>query len=134
VRDFEQETQTQIAQLRSLAGQAKSNTYNAGNTAELETAGAEMNSVLSRLLVIVEAYPDLKSNENFLALQDELAGTENRVKWERDRYNDEVRNYRVSTRRFPTSIVAGMAGFESDRWEQFTAEEGAEEAPDVVFT
>lgn len=133
-RDFEQETQTQIALLRSQAAGAQQKVASANTAEELNQAGAEMSGVLSRLMVVVEAYPDLKSNENFLALQDELAGTENRVKWERDNYNDAVKTYRTKTRSFPTSIVAGMAGFYPDKWEQFQAEPGSEVVPQVVFT
>lgn len=78
-----------------------------------------------------EAYPDLKANENFLSLQDELAGTENRVTTERTRYNARVKEYNVSVRRFPNNIFAGMFGFTTR--EQFEAEEGASQAPVVEF-
>lgn len=123
---FEQETQTEVARLRS--GIANAKTPN-----ELATAGDEMNSFISGIMVNVEAYPDLKANQNFLALQDELAGTENRIKWERDNYNDAVATYKVQTRRFPTNIIARAFGFEEDKWEMFKAEEGAEDAPEVQF-
>jgi LemA protein len=86
---------------------------------------------LARLLVVVENYPNLKANENFLSLQDELAGTENRIKVERDRYNEAVKKMNVKVRRFPSNIVAGMFGFETK--EVFEAEEGAEIAPEVSF-
>jgi LemA protein len=130
-KDFEQQTQTQIAQLRSQAGQAKIDMGNAKDVEQLQAANSQMSSVLSRLMVIVEAYPDLKSNANFLALQDEIAGTENRVKWERDNYNNAVQDYKVSTRTFPTNMIAGMFGFSPDKWNMFQADAGAEKAPDV---
>ncbi len=78
-----------------------------------------------------EAYPDLKANENFMSLQDELAGTENRIATERTRYNDAVKSYNVSVRRFPNNIFAGMFGFSTRQ--MFAAEEGAQHAPKVEF-
>ena len=111
-RDYEANTLIQITELRSEAGQAKVSIDSATSPAELQAAMGNMNSVLSRLLVIVENYPDLKANENFLSLQDELAGTENRIKVERDNYNAAVRDYNILARRFPTSIIARWFGFE----------------------
>jgi len=90
-----------------------------------------LNSALSRLLVVVENYPNLKANENYLSLQDELAGTENRVKVERDIYNKAVRDYSIKTRRFPTNIVAGMFGF--GKKDMFEADEGTDKVPEVNF-
>jgi LemA protein len=92
-----------------------------------------MSSVLSRLLVIVEAYPDLKANQNFQSLQDELAGTENRIKYERDNYNDAVQSYKTAVRTFPGSLVAGMSGLSADKWKMFEADQGADKAPTVDF-
>lgn len=133
-KNFEQETQIKIAEIRSQAGQAKAAVNNAKDIGDLQNAGMEMNSALSRLLVIVEAYPELKSNQNFLALQDELAGTENRVKYERDEYNNAVREYKTAVRSFPTNIIAGMFGFSVDKWKMFEAEKGAEKVPKVSFS
>lgn len=124
--NFEKETQTQVAALRSGISNAKS-------TSDLNTVGAKMNSLVSGILLNVEAYPELKSATNFLALQDELAGTENRIKWERDNYNDAVKDYKQSVRRFPVNIIAGMFGFEVDKWEMFEANDGAENPPIVSF-
>src|SRR3989338_4816580 len=118
-RDFEQSTLTEITQLRSEAGQAQVNVQNAQDADSLQQAGTDMSSVVSRLLVIVENYPDLKSNENFLALQDELAGTENLIKYERDQYNEAVKGYKQNVRMFPTNMVAGMFGFSADKWNTF---------------
>lgn len=106
------------------AGVGKANT-----PSELAEAGAEMNSVLSRLLVVVENYPDLKANENFLDLQVQLEGTENRIKVERDNYNKAVKKLNIKTRRFPSYLIANWFGFTGKDY--FAAEEGAEEAPDV---
>ncbi len=131
-KDYEQETLTQITELRSQAGQAKVNIDSATSPAQLEASMGEMNSALSRLLVIVENYPDLKASENFLSLQDELAGTENRIKVERDIYNGAVKAYNVKVRSFPTNIVANMNGFEKDD-EMFEADAGSDVAPKVDF-
>lgn len=130
-KNFEKDTQTEIAQMRSQAGQAKIDMNNAKDAEQLQAANSQMSSVLARLMVVVEAYPDLKSNANFLALQDEIAGTENRVKWERDEYNNAVKDYKLAVRTFPTNIMAGMFGFSQEKWKMFQAEAGAEKAPDV---
>jgi len=95
-------------------------------------ANGQLDSALSRLLVIVENYPQLKSNENFMRLQDELAGTENRIAVERRRYNDTVQDYNTYIALFPNSLVAGFAGFaRNDAY--FKTEEGARQAPKVNF-
>jgi LemA protein len=91
----------------------------------------QLESALGRLLVIVENYPELKSSENFTRLQDELAGTENRIAVARKRYNDSVREFNTRIRRYPASVVAGRLGFESR--EYFQIEERAREAPEVDF-
>lgn len=130
-KNFEKDTQTEIAQMRSQAGQAKIDMNNAKDVEQLQAANSQMSSVLARLMVVVEAYPDLKSNANFLALQDEIAGTENRVKWERDEYNNAVKDYKLAVRTFPTNIMAGMFGFSQEKWKMFQAEAGADKAPDV---
>ena len=94
-------------------------------------ANAGLNSALGRLLAIAENYPELRSNHNFIRLQDELAGTENRVAVERQRYNDAVRVYRTDIRRFPNNLLARAFGF-GER-EYFEANEGASEVPQVMF-
>ena len=91
----------------------------------------EVGSALGRLIAIAESYPDLKANQNFLELQKQLEGTENRISTERRKYNEEVRNYNVKLRRFPTNIIAGMFGFE--KRVMFEAQEGADIAPVVEF-
>ena len=94
-------------------------------------AQQEVGSALGRLIAISESYPQLRANENFLALQTQLEGTENRIKTERDRYNEAVQAFNVKIRRFPTNILASMFGFE--RRTMFEAEAGAEKAPEVQF-
>jgi LemA protein len=94
-------------------------------------ANNELTGALSRLLVVVENYPDLKANVNFLKLQDELAGTENRIAVERKRYNDKVLTYNVLIRSFPSNILAGMFGFEKAAF--FEAPAAAKAAPQVKF-
>jgi LemA protein len=95
------------------------------------SANNELSGALSRLLVVVERYPDLKSNQNFLRLQDELAGTENRISVERKRYNDAVQAYNVAIRSFPANLLAGMFGFAKAAF--FEAPAAAKAAPQVKF-
>ena len=92
-------------------------------------AAQQMDSALSRLIAVAENYPNLKANENYLSLQDELAGTENRIKLSRTEYNAAIKAYNVKVRRVPTNIIAGLFGFEQRTG--FEAEEGASQAPDV---
>src|SRR5512140_1463705 len=94
-------------------------------------ANNELSSALSRLLVVVERYPDLKSNQNFLRLQDELAGTENRISVERRRYNEAVQAYNVAIRSFPANLLAGMYGFAKAAF--FEDPAAAKAAPQVKF-
>jgi LemA protein len=91
----------------------------------------EVNGALGRLIAVAESYPDLKANENFMQLQQQLEGTENRISTERRKYNEAVREYNVAIRRFPSNIIAGMFGFE--KMELFEAAEGADEVPVVEF-
>lgn len=91
----------------------------------------EVGSAIGRLIAISESYPDLKANQNFLDLQKQLEGTENRISTERREYNQQVRDFNASIRRFPTSLIASMFGFE--KMEMFEAQEGAEVAPVVAF-
>jgi len=95
-------------------------------------ANNQLTAALGRLLLTVERYPDLKSNQNFLALQDELAGTENRIAVERMRYNEVVKAYNVFVRRFPNNILASIFGYSKEDV-YFKAQEGADEAPKVDF-
>jgi len=120
----EEEIFVQIAEARSKLGGADS-------VPETAEAYGEMQSALSRLLVVVERYPELKSNQNFIRLQDELAGTENRLAVARKRYNDQVREFNRSILMFPANMVAGTLGLE--KREYFEIDEAARTAPQVNF-
>ncbi|NLC44848.1 MAG: LemA family protein [Clostridiales bacterium] len=109
--------------------EARSKLAGAGSVSEVAEADAELNGALSRLLAIAEAYPDLKANENFINLQDELAGTENRIANVRRDYNEAARSFNTTIRRFPTNIFAGMFGFETADY--YEAAEGTRDTPDV---
>ena len=95
-------------------------------------ANNQLTSALSRLMLVVERYPDLKANQNFLALQDELAGTENRIAVERMRYNEVVRAYNVFVRKFPNNFIAGLFGYSKED-AYFKADEGSKAVPKVDF-
>lgn len=122
--DQELEVFTEVTRLRSQWQTAPTVNQKIDTSNQLESA-------LSKLLLVQENYPQLKSNENFLRLQDELTGTENRINVARTRYNEAVRTYNVKTRTFPSNIVAGLFGFESKEF--FEADSGAENAPTVEF-
>ena len=112
---------------------ARSRLLSASTPTDKIAANQQLDGALGRLLVVVENYPQLKSNENFLRLQDELAGTENRIAVERKRYNDALQDYNTFIGLFPNSIWAGMAGFKrNDAY--FAASEGAKTAPKVDFS
>ena len=98
---------------------------------EFQKAQGEVGSALGRLLAITEAYPELKANQNFLELQAQLEGTENRISVERRNFNDVAKNYNTSIRTFPRNLLAGMFGFEKRPY--YEAQEGAEKAPEVQF-
>lgn len=98
---------------------------------EFQAAQGEVGAALGRLLMITENYPDLKANQNFMALQEQLEGTENRIQVARQKFNLTAKTYNTSIRRFPTNILAGMFGFESKAY--FEAEAGADKAPKVEF-
>jgi LemA protein len=120
----EREIFTEVANARSRLLAART-------PAEAEAGNQQLESALGRLLAISERYPELKANQNFIRLQDELAGTENRIAVERMRYNDTVRDYNTRIRRFPTNVVASVTGF--DRKSYFEAAPGSREVPDVKF-
>jgi len=123
----ERELLTEITKLRSQWGEAKTS----GNTQQSVQKSQQLESALGRLMVVVERYPDLKSNQNFLALQDQLEGTENRISVERRRYNEAVAAYNRSIRKFPAVFFANIFGFE--KRQPFQAAAGAETAPTVEF-
>ena len=111
---------------------ARSALLSAGTPAEKIAANGQLDGAIGRLLLVVENYPQLKSNENFMRLQDELAGTENRIAVERKRYNDTLQDYNTYVLKFPNNIYAGFAGYkQNDAY--FKAAESAREAPKVDF-
>jgi LemA protein len=112
---------------------ARSQLLSAGTPSEKIAANQQLDGALGRLLAIVENYPQLKSNENFLRLQDELAGTENRIAVERKRYNDALQDYDTYIQKFPANIFARWAGFKPNE-AYFTATEGSRQVPKVDFT
>jgi LemA protein len=115
----------EVTRLRSQWGEAK-------DTSSKVAASNNLEGALSRLMVVVEKYPDLKANEGFLKLQDELAGTENRIAVERMRYNQAVQEYNVKVQTFPSNVIASMCGFKPvDTY--FKAEDAAQAAPKVQF-
>ena len=124
----ERETLEAVTKARNLAQQASS--AGAGERAKAE---GELSSVLSRLLAVVENYPDLKANQNFLALQEELASTENKISFSRQFYNDSVLRYNNQTQVFPSNIVASMFGFKASEFFEVTLA-AEREAPKVSFT
>ena len=129
----EKETLDAVVNARAKATQvtiSPDNLYEA-SLQKYQAAQGELSQALGRLLMVTENYPDLKANQNFLELQAQLEGTENRISTERTRYTDMVRDYNAMIRRFPASIIAGIGGF--DKKPQFTAEAGAEKAPEVKF-
>ena len=111
--------------------EARAKLSGATTVAEKSEADQELTSALNRLMVVVENYPDLKANENFTQLMDELSGTENRIAVARKDYNDAVKVYNLKVKRFPGNIMAGMFGFEAKDY--FEAAEGSKEAPNVNF-
>lgn len=131
----EEQVFTEIAEARSKAGGIvnvdSSVIDDEKKLAEYQKIQGELGSSLQRLLAVSENYPELKANENFLALQDELSGTENRISVERKRYNDAARAYNTFIRKFPASIVANMNGFTKKAY--FEADSEAKSAPKVEF-
>jgi len=131
--DFEKETLTQVIEARS---KATSTTINANNLtpekmAQFQQAQAGLSGALSKLLLVVERYPDLKANSNFLELQSQLEGTENRINVARDRFNAGVNNYNKHIKIFPNSLLAGMFNF--DEMDRYQANVGSENAPNINF-
>ncbi len=131
--DFEKETLTQVIEARAKATSVNINPENLNAEAIQQFQGAQdgLSSALSRLMVVVERYPDLKANQSFLDLQQQLESTENRIAVERRKFNDTTRNYNTYIRRFPKNILASIFGF--DKKGYFEAAEGSEEAPTVEF-
>ena len=129
--EFEQETLTEVVEARSKATAVSVDpgNLNAESIQQFQQAQAGLTSALSKLLVVVEKYPDLKANQNFMDLQRQLEGTENRISNARRKFNEATREYNTYIRRFFPRLLANWFGFESKGY--FEAQEGAEEAPDV---
>jgi LemA protein len=131
--NFEQETLTKVIEARAKATSVNVNADNLTpeNLARFQQAQGEVSGALSRLLVTVERYPDLKANANFMDLQKQLEGTENRIKVSRNDFNTSVQGYNSTVRRFPNNLFANMFGFRVK--EPFKADPGSERAPEVKF-
>ena len=129
----EKETLDAVISARAKATQITIDPANLNEASlhKYQKAQGELSQALGRLLAVTENYPDLKANQNFLELQAQLEGTENRISTERTRYTDSVKEYNTLIRKFPASIIASMNGFEKKP--QFEAETGAEKAPEVQF-
>lgn len=128
VKGYAQQEQTVFGDI----AKARSALLSASNPSDKIAANGQLDGALGRLLLIVENYPQLKSNENFLRLQDELAGTENRIAVERKRYNDTLQDYNTYIQKFPTNIYAGWAGFKPNE-AYFAATEASRQVPKVQF-
>jgi len=133
--NFEKSTLIAVTQARASVGQVKLDPNkapsDAAQLAEFQKAQGQLSTALSRLLVVSERYPELKANQNFLGLQAQLEGTENRISVERSKFNEVVQSYNTAVRRFPTVIFAAMLGFQPKPF--FNAQPGAETAPAVKF-
>ena len=131
--DFEQETLTQVIEARSKATSINidADNLNPAMLNQFQEAQAGLSSALSRLMVVVERYPELKANQNFLELQSQLEGTENRIALERRRFNETAMEYNTFIKQFPKNIYASIFNFESKAY--FAADEAASEAPEVEF-
>jgi LemA protein len=129
VKGFAQQEQTVFGDI----AKARSALLSAGTPSEKIAANQQLDGALGRLLVVVENYPQLRSNENFLRLQDELAGTENRIAVERKKYNDTLQDYNTYVQQFPSSVFAGWAGFKAND-AYFAASEASRQTPKVNFS
>lgn len=134
VADFEKSTLTEVTNARARATQMTIDPANLTpeNIAKFQEAQGQLSGALSRLLVSMEKYPELKATQNFSELQTQLEGTENRIKTARNDYNAAVQDYNTSVKKFPNNLLAGMFGFSEKGY--FAADAGAEKAPSVDFT
>jgi LemA protein len=132
--DFEKGVLTEVTELRSKVGQIKLSADDLADEEkfkQFQEAQDKLSGALSRLLVVAENYPNLKANENFLTLQSQLEGTENRIAVERKKFNEAVQEYNTTIRRFPTLITAKLFGFKEKQY--FKSAPGTDKAPDVKF-
>jgi LemA protein len=133
--NFERTTLNEVTNARASVGRVQLDPNKAPTDAaqleQFQAAQGQLSNALSRLLVVVERYPELKANQNFLGLQAQLEGTENRIAVERGKFNEVVQSYNTYVRSFPTNLIAGMFGFAPRPF--FSAQPGAEKAPTVNF-
>src|SRR5882757_1560104 len=133
--NFEKSTIVEVTNARASVGRVQLDPNKAPTDAaqleQFQAAQGQLSNALSRLLIVVERYPELKSNQSFLGLQAQLEGTENRISVERNNFNGAVQDFNTTVRRFPTNMIAGMFGFQSRPF--FAAQPGAEKAPTVNF-
>jgi LemA protein len=131
--EFEKSTLTAVIEARASATQVKIDpkNLNAADLQRFQAAQGELGAALGRLMVVAEQYPQLKANQNFLELQAQLEGTENRITVERQKFNDDVQDFNTYIRKFPQVMLAGMYGFKDKAF--FAADKGAEKAPKVEF-
>lgn len=131
--EFEKSTLTAVIEARASATQIKVDpkNLNAADLQRFQAAQGELSSALGRLMVVAEQYPQLKANQNFLELQSQLEGTENRIAVERQKFNDIVQDFNAYIKKFPQVLLAGMYGFKDKAF--FAADKGAEKAPKVEF-
>lgn len=132
--DFEKEVLTDVVEARAKAGQTNINLndLNANSINQFAEAQKALSGALSRLLVTVERYPELKATQNFLEFQSQLEGTENRINVERNRYNQAVNTYNTHIKVFPNALYAGWLGF-SEEFQRFQSSEGSQDAPEISF-
>lgn len=131
--NFEKETLTAVIEARASASKMtlNANDLTPEKLQQFQASQGQLSQALGRLMVVSEQYPELKANQNFLALQDEISGTENRISFSRTSFNDAVQAYNITVRTFPNNLLAGMFGFQSKG--MFEAEAGAQKAPKVQF-
>jgi LemA protein len=131
--NFEKETLTAVIEARASASKMtlNANDLTPEKLQQFQASQGQLSQALGRLMVVSEQYPELKTNQNFLALQDEISGTENRIAFSRTSFNDAVQAYNITVRTFPNNLLAGMFGFQSKG--MFEAEAGAQKAPKVQF-
>lgn len=129
--EHEKSTLDQVAEARAQASQTRIDINDAQAMAQFDRAQGELSSALNRLMAISESYPDLKANQNFLDLQTQLEGTENRISVERRKFNETARQFNTYIKMFPRNILSGLYGFDPVNY--FEAQQGAETAPKVEF-
>jgi len=133
VANFEQQTLTAVVEARAQATQVKVDPtkLDEASMQKFQQAQDKLGSSLSKLLLVVEKYPELKATQNFLEFQSQIEGSENRISVERNKFNEVAKTYNTNIRKFPRNIVAGMFGFEKKAY--FKSSEGSEKAPEVKF-